>query len=360
MHNLMTLSNGKAAFSAATPAWHRLGNIVGRFQTAEEILSASGCDYSVFKSQLNDGRGNKVSAWSTFRWNRADMEAKDGEKAVWIGNVGEDYKIIPHQVGFEIVDSLVQSVDGAHWSTCGALGNGERVFGVADLSMSMNVGDDMHQSFLMFATGHDGSLSFQFRTTNVRVVCQNTLSAALSSESAAKLNIRHTKNSMNRVADVQATLASIQNDVKTVEQRLRFLASRRMDRETVTTVLDRLFPKSKGDDKTESSTKRNNILADVLKLYESNDNNAFPEQAGTAYALLNACTAYTDHVRSSKNDQRALSAMWGSGDALKTKALEVLTVAAGSLAPMPTRQTFATVSTGGSLLDDVLSATVEL
>ena len=61
------------------------------------------------------------------------------------------------------------------------------------------------------------------------------------------------------------------------------------------TVLDRLFP-GKKDENGKSSTRNDNILADVLRCYESNDRNQFPEQRGTAYNLLNAVTEYTDHV----------------------------------------------------------------
>jgi phage/plasmid-like protein (TIGR03299 family) len=359
MHNIF-MNNGKASFAGVVAAWHQLGVTLGQHATKEEILKAAGCDYSIFKSQLRDGRGNPVPAWSTFRWNAEDVATKDGSKAVWLGNVGEDYTILPHQIGFEMVDEIIQAdtEQMAHWSTCGALGNGERVFGCANLNMSINVGEDKHENYLLFSTGHDGSLGFSFRQTNVRVVCQNTLSMALSGKTTAMLSIRHTKNAKARIADVRATLESIRNDVQSAEERLRFLASRRMDRPTLTAVLDRLFPKTKKDmdGNDQSSTKRDNILADVLRLYESNDHGAFPEQAGTSYALLNAVTNFTDHLRSSKNDQRALSATFGSGDALKVKALEVITLASNGLAMVPSRQTFAVPSTGGTSLLDMIAS----
>ena len=85
-------------------------------------------------------------------------------------------------------------MDGAHYETAGALGNGERVWGLADLNLAVTVGRDQQRGYLLFCTGHDGSLSHQYRLCMTRVVCQNTLSAALSERTRAKLTIRHTKN----------------------------------------------------------------------------------------------------------------------------------------------------------------------
>jgi phage/plasmid-like protein (TIGR03299 family) len=223
------------------------------------------------------------------------------------------------------------------------LGNGEKVWALADLGLTAKVGDDVQNGYLLFSTGHDGSMSHSYRMCFTRVVCQNTLSAALGEKARASLTIRHTKNAMGRLIDARAALDAMGSDVKRMEDKLNFLAGRKVTRESMTTIFDRLFPKTKKDDDSEvSSTRRDNILADVLKTYEMNDANAFPEQRGTAYNLLNAITNYVDHQRSSKEDGRAESAMFGSGDALKSKALEVIYESAGrSMEPILTRQMYA-------------------
>ena len=116
----------------------------------------------------------------------------------------------------------------------------------------------------------------------------------------------------------------------TVEEKLTFLATRRVTRESMEGILGQLFPKPKNEEgaEKESSTRRKNVLAEVLALYEHNDGNAFPEQRGTAYALLNAVINYSDHLRSSRGGNgtgRAESAIFGSGERLKAQALEVIT-----------------------------------
>ncbi len=349
------------AYVGRQAAWHKLGTVTGRHMNWAEVQQ-HGLDYVVFKSQLHDGLGRAVNAFGTFRWNRADQFDGNKEAAVFLGVVGEDYSVIQHAEGFKMIDALVASVDGAHYETAGALGDGQRVWGLAHLALSVSVGRDQQKGYLLFCTGHDGSLSHQYRICLTRVVCQNTLSAALSERTRSKLTIRHTKGAQGKLDGVHEALSGIRADMLTVEEKLNFLAGRRVTRESMTAVLDRLFPKPKADDGAEkdSSTRRNNVLADILALYESNDQNAFPEQRGTAYGLLNAVTEYTDHMRATRGangNGRAESAMFGSGERLKAQAVEVITEAANGMPAMATATAYLpkpVSSAGGSLLDQII------
>jgi phage/plasmid-like protein (TIGR03299 family) len=345
-------------------AWHKLGTVTGRHMTWAEVQANGGLDYVVFKSQLHDGLGRPVNAWGTFRWNRTDKLAGNREAAVFLGVVGEEYNVIQHAEGFRMIDALVASVDNAHYETAGALGNGERVWGLADLNLAVSVGADKQVGYLLFCTGHDGSLSHQYRIVLTRVVCQNTLTAALSEKTRAKLTIRHTKNAGAKLDGIHEALTSLRGDMLTVEEKLNFLATRRVTREAVESVFHRLFPKTKAEDgaEKESCTRRKNVLADILTMYESNDNNAFPEQRGTAYNLLNSIVEYADHSRSSRGGNgngRAESALFGSGERLKAQALDVILETANGLpvmSPAPVYRLPAALETGSrGLLDQILT-----
>ena len=317
-------------------AWHHLGTVTGKYSTWADILAHGGLDFDVFKSQLRDGRGELVPAWATFRWDQKDREARDHMKAQFLGVVGEDYKVINHKQGFEMIDALMQTTDGAHYETAGVLGSGEVVWGLADLGLRIHVGEDETVPYLLFATSHDGSVSYQFRGTHTRVVCQNTLSIALGEKARASFRIKHTKNAQGRIIDAHEALRAFDGETRGVEDKLRFLATRKMTREAFTTLMDKLFPVRKkevqiaGGESQEVDvvqTRRENVLADILAIYEANDHDTFPEQRGTAYNLLNAITDYTDHVRSSRGGNgvgRAVSALFGSGDKLKTDAFSQL------------------------------------
>lgn len=335
-HDIHVNADGSSAYIGRMPAWHQLGTVTGRYMTKEELLSDPSLAYVIFKSQLHDGLGRPVDAWGTFRWNLADKVAGHKDAAIFLGAVGADYEVIQHDEGFKTIDALVRSVDGAHYETAGVLGKGETVFACADLKLALNVGDDKSYAFLTFSTGHAGNKGHNYRLTITRPVCANTLNLALSEKTKAQLTIRHTKNAMTRLDSAREALAAMGDDVKRIEDRLNFLAQRRMNREAMMFVMDRLFPKKMdaADGSSKDTTRRTNILSDILKRYELNDGNAFPEQRGTSYNLLNAITGYVDHERSSKDDGRAESAMFGSGDALKSKALEVIYDTARTLDPV--------------------------
>ncbi len=358
-HNINTYIGREAA-------WHKLGTVTGEYLTWESILAHGGLDFEVFKSQLHDGLGRKVAAYGVFRWDKDAKAAGDKERAIFLGAVGDGYKTIQHSTGFEMIDALVASKDGAHYETAGVLGAGEKVWGLADLKFAARVGDDEQKGYLLFSTSHDASMSYSYRMCMTRVVCQNTLSAALGESAKASLTVRHTLNSNSRIIDAHKVLSQMGSDVKRIEDKLNYLAGRKMTREAFTAITDRLFPKTAqvtaASDTTvaTSSTRRDNILADILKVYELNDGNAFPEQRGTSYNLLNAITNYTDHARATRGQAgngRAESAMFGSGDALKTKAFEVILQESSGLATVNRTRGIGyddpSQSTGSTILDAV-------
>lgn len=324
-HNINTYVGRQAA-------WHKLGMVTDRYLTSEELLLHAGLDYTPEKRQL-EWAGVPVEAWGVFR---PDNDA-------FLGPVGKDYTIVNHAEGFKMTDSLIASRDGAHYETAGCLGKGEVVWGLADLNMSFEVGKsgDKSESYLLFTTSYDGSHAHQYRITSTRVVCQNTLNVALSAKSASQFRVKHTKNAQARINDAHAALESIGADVQTVADKLNYLSTRRITKEGLVDIMDRLFPAQK-DDKGEKrdTPKRNQILADVLERFEYNDGNQFPEFRGTAYNLLNGVTEYADHFRSTRGTDRVESAMFGSGDKLKTQAMEVIMMAANGMPVVETRQVF--------------------
>lgn len=360
-HNLM-FSNGRYAYMGRQAAWHELGTVTGNFFSWRDILAAGMLDYQVEKRQLlNPATMQPVEAWGTFRT----------DNGAFLGAVGKDYCVIQHETGFAMIDHLVSSIDGAHYETAGALGDGQVVWGLADLNRSFEVvPGDKHENYLLFSTAHDGTRSHEYRLTSTRVVCQNTLNAALTRKAEAGLRVRHTKNAHDRLGAMHDVIEELNAETQDVAEKLRRLAGRLTTRATVEDIFDRLFPKTKRENgREESSTVRTNMLREILARFESNDRNAFPEVRGTAYNLLNAITEYTDHFRTSRGGERSASALFGSGDNLKGKAFELVYEYAGQMpakaspvvfapAPAPIYATATAAPAQGeqtSLLDLILS-----
>jgi phage/plasmid-like protein (TIGR03299 family) len=348
-HNIMERNGVYSMFCVVDrdAAWHKLGQRTPNAVEWREAMRLAGLEWSVVKRNLYDADGKSLPAFGIFRQ----------DDNAFLGSVGERYTPIQNISAFKFVDELLEATDGSHYDSAGALGNGERIWVAAKVPFDFEpVAGDKTQTYLLFTTSHDGSVSATGKLSTVRVVCQNTLSSALSGKGET-IRVKHTRNAADRMQSAIDAMRGVGSSVESLRNKLTQLAQVKVTRESLTGILDRLFPKPK--DEKANTTRRENILADVLKLYESNDRNAFPSIRGTGYNLLNAVTEYTDHVRSAKGaDQtaaRAASAMFGSGDSLKTEALQVILEQTAN-GPTVARSTFVpTVPSNGSLLDAVIA-----
>jgi phage/plasmid-like protein (TIGR03299 family) len=328
-HNIYKDATGKdCMFVVGTreAAWHLLGQRCDNAATWEQAVELAGLNWNVAKqrnyARTPAGKVVETESYTVFR---------DSDNAQ-LGTVGPEYTVKQNAECFRFVDTLLEANGGAHYDSAGALGNGARIWcAVRVPKADISLGDDKHESYLVFTTAHDGSMAHTAKLTTVRVVCQNTLNSALSSE-GAMFRVKHTAAADQRLYRAKQLMTGIVQVAATLKSKLEQLAQRKMTRESMVTVLNRLFPAPKEDNA--NTTRRENVLTDVLNLYASNDNGAFPEIAGSAYNLLNAVTEYTDHYRTaritdsrqgwSQQQARAENAVSGTGDRLKNSALAVI------------------------------------
>lgn len=308
-------------------AWHQLGQRCVNAPSWDEAIKLAGLDWKVYKqtnyARTPDGQVKEVPSCTIFR---------DTDNAI-LGTVSPSFAIKQNEDCFKFVDTLLEANGGSHYDSAGALGNGARIWcsvrvPKADIEV---VAGDKSATYLIFATAHDGSLAHTVKLASTRVVCQNTLQAALG-ESGAMFRVKHTKSADQRLDRAKGMMTGVIQSAQQLESKLKGLASRKMTRESMVTILNRLFPAPK--EENASTTRRDNVIADVLSLYANNDGNAFPTIAGSAYNLLNAVTEYTDHVRSARltdnragmtlETARAENAVMGTGDVLKSSALAII------------------------------------
>lgn len=308
-------------------AWHMLGQRCTNAASWQDAMKLAGLDWKVCKvsnyARNPLGQVVEVDSASIFR---------DSDNA-HLGTVGKGFAIKQNSECFEFVDSLLEANGGSHYDSAGALGNGAKLWCAvrlpkADIEV---VPGDKSETYLVFTTAHDGSIAHTAKLTSVRVVCQNTLEAALTG-AGAMFKVKHTKNADARLDRAKQLMTGAIQDAKSLEIKLKALSERKLTRESMTTILDKLFPTPK--EETANTTRRENVIAEVLGLYAKNDNGAFPQVAGTAYNLLNAVTEYTDHFRTARitdnregmtlSQARAENAVLGTGSVLKNNALAVI------------------------------------
>lgn len=328
-HNIAKIDGKDAMFVVGKreDAWHHLGQRCENAVTWQEAVKLAGLDWKVVKTQ-NYARNpaGKVVEADTF------TVFRDIDNAI-LGSVGAGFVVKQNEDCFKFVDTLLEANGGSHYDSAGALGNGAVIWCAvrvpkADFEV---VAGDKHESYLVFATGHDGSMAHTVYLTSVRVVCQNTLQMSLK-EAGAMVRVKHTKNAEARLDKAKDLMSGVVANAKSLEVKLKKLADVKMNRTSIVAVLDRLFPASK--EENANTTRRENVVTEVLELFAANDNKAFPEVAGTAYNLLNAVTEYTDHFRTARitdgrkgmslQTARAENAVMGTGDVLKNNALSII------------------------------------
>ncbi len=191
-------------FSVKEKAWHGLGQIVDQYPTSAEALKFAGLNYTVEKRRLftydnENQNGNpdtdiiipEIEVPNFYATIRTDNETV-------LGVVGKDYEVVQNVDAFSFFDAIVGG-DGIQYETAGALGKGERIFITAKLPDYIKVGkDDLIEQYLFLTTSHDGFGSITAAFTPVRIVCNNTLNAALRNHSNS-IKIRHTANAKERL-----------------------------------------------------------------------------------------------------------------------------------------------------------------
>jgi phage/plasmid-like protein (TIGR03299 family) len=363
-HNLM-FDNvaGKHAMFSEKAAWHKLGLTTGQVLTWSEAMNAALLNWEVMKVQFNNPFDQMpIDDYGMFR-----VDTKQ-----YLGSVGAQYTPIQNEYAFTFVDTLLEACGNAHYVSAGALGHGERIWCLAKVNGTFGIqgtqGDE-HETYLLFETSHDGSKAATCKLTTVRVVCQNTLTMALQG-SGTTLRVKHTMNAESKLEQARKLMQGVGVQIKDLEAKLNALASRKVTKESYMAIMKRLFGDWEEKSKEGKATTRiEGKIAEITKLFDSNDKNTFPEIRGTAYNLLNAITEYTDHYAAFRrtegkidrtDDQlRAESALFGTGSDLKEEAFKVIydvVMTDGSIQPMA-RTEYHTKMGNGSMLDSIIDAT---
>jgi phage/plasmid-like protein (TIGR03299 family) len=316
-HNLATI-NGRIAmaYQGQTP-WHKLGTRTNGITSVEDAIKIGNLDWTVELRPMFLSSGAQVP-------NRSAV-VRPIDSAI-LGTVGDRYTPIQNNEGFAILSDAC-SQHGVTIETVGALGQGERVFMLAKLPTIISVvpGDDIRGYFLV-SMAHDGTGSFFARPTPIRVVCQNTLNAAVSQGIPDVLKLRHTASAPQRIAEAQRLVTQMIAAMQATGDTFATLASKRLNREQLRLYIEHVFPTPK-DAKVSTNLRNKREAIERLAFWGVGADlaGADPRNGSTTlWGAYNAVTEYFDHVRPAKSSNPAEaneSAIFGSGADLKLLAL---------------------------------------
>ncbi|TRW21986.1 DUF945 domain-containing protein [Flavobacterium zepuense] len=303
-------------FSVKEKAWHGLGQVVQDYPTSKEAIAFAGLDYKVEKRPNIHNLPSELSVTSdsSFYTYRTDNEAILGDK------VGKDYHIVQNRDAFNFFDSIVGGGDGILYETAGALGKGERIFITAKLPGYIRVGkDDVIEKYLFLTTSHDGTGSITAAFTPVRVVCANTLNAALNNKTNT-VRIRHTANAKERleqahkvmgIADtLSPQLEAIFNDWSTV--RISDKEVKRLIELALAPNKEVLKNLHEGNEE-ELSTCFTNMADSAYEYAMGHPTQQMATTAGTVFGAYNSVTGYFQNLRKYKDDDAKITSLLMGG-----------------------------------------------
>ena len=128
------------------------------------------------------------------------------------------------------LDALISS--DMHFETAGSLWGGRRVWVLARLPEYVELGGDLSATYVYVANSHDGSMAVTAAVTPIRIVCANTLGAALRQAEhgvAAQrtFRFRHTGNLQAKFAEARQVLGMTINYQKQFKELADRMASSR-------------------------------------------------------------------------------------------------------------------------------------
>jgi phage/plasmid-like protein (TIGR03299 family) len=211
------------------------------------------------------------------------------------------------------------------------LNGGRQVWILAKLPGEIRVlGEDITNKYVLLTNSHDGSGTVQAKVTGIRVVCWNTLSAALTGRGASH-SIRHTENVVDAVREAAETMGFVNKmyeNLNEVFQRMSEtkLSSKKSD-EYILSVLKAAKQTQKatllddGRDNEEEDEKNPRAFAKIKELAETGLGTDIKGVRGTLWGTYNAITEYIDHKKYRSDDSR-LDSVWfnGSGQRVKLAA----------------------------------------
>ncbi len=303
---------------AETGAWHKLGIVVPADMEPEEAFRQF-LGWNVSKRplfiQLEDGSYKQVDEWQATV--RDDIQTP-------LGVVGKDYEPIQHKAILEDIKALCGE-SGAKVHTIGSLRGGKRVWALLRLQERALIKGDELQPYMAVMSSHDGSAAYTVSPTAVRIVCNNTFSAALdrSNASGKAFSIRHTKNAADLIQQARAAIGNVTTSWAQFRDTLQTMADQEVSDKFAQFALDKLYPND--------TTQAENAKIEIYRAFKKPHGGMTRAVNKTAFGLYNAVTEYVDYMARTRTTEgksawqaRAESSLIGRGASVRNDALKII------------------------------------
>ena len=291
--------NIESMFSVREVPWHYemtkdVTKLIQEAPTSKEALELAGLDWTVDGKPVYDAKGNEISGY------KANTRSSDGTV---LGIVTNKYKVVQNTEAFDFTDALVG--EGIVYETAGSLKNGKTIWLLGKMPERYIVGDKF-EPFICFTNSHDGKGAIQVCMTPIRVVCNNTLNAALNTATRT-WSTKHMGDMNSKLREAKHTLQLANNYLDALSEEADRLANEKFMPEDVALVLDEMFPY----DESMSNRKKRNIeeVKDgIVACMLAPDLVQF---MNTKWGFINAVSDYVGHANPARLTETYAENNWG-------------------------------------------------
>jgi phage/plasmid-like protein (TIGR03299 family) len=326
MHNIDTYHGQVTMAYQGEAPWHQLGEPLPASANVAQALATAHLDWTVRLDpifRLAPDQPTDSPAYQLITDKRAVVR-DDGR---YLATVGDQYVPVQNADAFSVLAPACADY-GVEIVTAGAIDGGKRVWMLARLPESIEVTDgDRVNGYFLVTTGHDGYTAFTGRPTPIRVVCQNTLNAAMSARGVDIVRIRHTATAEARVKEAAHLVTAMTQSLRETGETFRQLAEHRMTPQEIAEYIKALLPDDERGNASDTTKQRRRDIGALVWAGIGADLAGADANGATAWACYNAVTEYFDHVRPAQSKSPAgqaranVSAIFGANHAAKAKAL---------------------------------------
>jgi len=333
MSHMIDETTGRAAiaYTGQTP-WHGLGQALTPGATIEDWTREAGLDYTVLESPVlyNTPAATEPQAWPARKvLHRSDTGAP-------LAVVSHGYQTVQPKQVMDFFAELV-GLGGFELETAGALSDGRRIWALASVGAAAPVvSTDLVKPYLLLGTSYDGTMATVCKFTTIRVVCNNTITAAVGGYSGGRVIAGEKEESLGYLKSAVRVLHSERFDPDAVRLQLgivanawesfliqsRQLATVSMGQEAADLFVTELL---KPYHRTNHPINESRAYIRIMDLFNGQAiGGDLPGVAGTRWGMLNSVTELIDHERGRSNNTRVDSAWFGTGAVIKARAAELL------------------------------------
>ena len=331
-------SKGEAAFTIVkTPAWHQKGFVQfpeSGFMTAKECIVGAHMDNVIEKAQLSATLANgQIIELPRYYMYNTENNAVFHQGAA----VTDQYTIVQNVDAFKFFDNIVGE-GKAIYTSAGMLLQGQIVFISAKLPDYIRINgkeEETIEKHLLLMSRHDGLGAIKAKFTNIQVVCNNTLQAALN-DGNDSISFQHSTNVFENMKKASELLHLVNLKSEKAAEMYTNLSKVKLGEADITKLIAKTFL---NDEQyiiegqkviltKELSTRSLNIISDVRDLIYFGVGQNQEARKETLYGFISGVSYYLQNIKQYNTagidnpQKKFLSQVQGSSNAILNKATQ--------------------------------------